>query len=132
MRIGPAHEGTLSSNRAAAESDAAQLLSKIRLPAGAVRVSREMPGDSGFLKAQPALVRVDALAGAHRWWVVEGDPAGVIAYFEAHNPIGSKRVETGSGGNLRTGTSGTTVGYQWPGVGAAGWPTGGCRSPSPR
>jgi hypothetical protein len=47
-------------------------------------------------------------------WKVSGRPKTVLSYIEAHLPSAASRFETGSGGNVRTGSSSQDVGYMWP------------------
>jgi hypothetical protein len=48
--------GTLSANRRAAQRDAVSLLTRLRLPAGADRVTGEPRGDSGLLRPVKGLI----------------------------------------------------------------------------
>lgn len=103
----------LSSNRQAAARDAAKLLGRVRLPAGATRLSAEPPGDHGWLKPLGSIVGSSARADTHAWWSVPGAPGPVLKYVETHHPSGATRFETGSGGD-RSGTTEWEVGYRWP------------------
>jgi hypothetical protein len=102
----------LAVNQAAARRDAALLLSRVRLPAGAVRVDREPRGDHRYLAVAPA----DGPGRGHRWWVVPGPASEVIAYLDAHHPAGSRQDGRGYVEN-RGGTSMIQRYYVWPSVG---------------
>jgi hypothetical protein len=83
------------SNRSVSRADAASLLGKVRLPAGATR-SATAPRGSAIVLSMPA----SSLAGAvddHRWWVVPGSREAVIAYVQAHPPAGSELLFSGGG-----------------------------------
>jgi hypothetical protein len=101
-------------NRRAARLDAASLLTKLNLPAGATSAPSEPAHDHGYLKPLPLLASEFASATAHAWWTVPGDPQSVIDAIEADPPTGATQAGTGSGGNFKTGTSELDVGYQWP------------------
>jgi hypothetical protein len=75
---------TSASNKRAAERDAAQLLRRVVLPSGAVRLTREPRGDGGLLRradSAPAGLLVDR----HRFWLVH-EPLKQVAAFVAHHP----------------------------------------------
>jgi hypothetical protein len=101
-------------NRRAARLDAASLLTKLNLPAGATSVPSEPAHDNGYLAPLPLLESEFASATAHAWWTVPSDPQSVIAAIERDPPAGATQDGTGSGGNFKTGTSELDVDYQWP------------------
>jgi hypothetical protein len=103
-------------NRRAARLDAASLLTKLKLPAGATSVPSEPAHDHGYLGPLQLLEADFASATAHAWWTVPGDPQSVIDAIEADPPAGATQDGTGSGGNFKTGTSELDVDYQWPPV----------------
>jgi hypothetical protein len=113
---GVAAAGSRSANQAASRRDARSLLAKLMLPAGATPVASEPAGDHGYLKVVGPLESDLARALAHGWWEVPGTPSDVIAYVRAHPPAGSTPSGSGSGGNIYTGTTSTSVNYQWPPV----------------
>jgi hypothetical protein len=100
-------------NQAAAQHDARWLLDRLVLPAGAKRVAAQPRGDHRYLSVDP---QGDANATTHGWWELSGSPAQLIAFVRSHPPAGSAQPESGTEGNLRTGTSAQTVSYQWPAV----------------
>jgi len=102
------------SNRRAARLDAASLITKLTLPAGATRVPAQPAHDHGYLKPMPVLESESASETAHAWWTASGDPASVLAAIEANPPAGATQDGTGSGGNSKTGSSELDVVYQWP------------------
>ena len=106
--------GTLSANRRAAQRDAVSLLTRLRLPAASVRVTREPRGDSGFLRPVKGLIGSTAQVLRHAWFTVPGSPAVVIAYVEAHAPRAGKVDYTGRSGNTFTGLSSQLVAYAFP------------------
>jgi hypothetical protein len=112
----PATSPKARANRRAARRDAASLLTKLKLPAGATSVSSEPAHDHGYLKPQPLLEEEFASLTAHAWWTVPGDPQSVLNAIEANPPAGATQNGTGSGGNFKTGTSELDVEYQWPPV----------------
>lgn len=108
--------GSLAGNRRAAHRDARALLASLQLPAGAVRVDREPPGDAGFLRATPALESSGARAVVHGWWRVPGAPADVFAYVQAHPPAGARVFARGGGGNVFSGRTSRMIAFAWPPV----------------
>jgi hypothetical protein len=116
-QVGSPREDAFTANRAAARRDAADLLTRLRLPQGAVRARIEPSGDHGYLKAAGALEDDTANATAHAWWTIAERPSAVIAYVSAARPAGSTQSGTGSAGNIYTHTSALEVGFQWPPVG---------------
>jgi hypothetical protein len=71
-------------NKRAAERDTAQLLRRVVLPSGAVRLAREPPGDGGLLRhagSAPSGLLVDR----HRLWLVH-ERLAQVARFVAHHP----------------------------------------------
>jgi hypothetical protein len=84
-----------ASNHAAARADAASLLARLRLPAGAAQSSTEPAGDGGAL-ARPGRYPVTPnLVDDHQWWVVPGAPQNVLSYIERHKPAGATLTMTG-------------------------------------
>lgn len=75
---------TSGSNKRAAERDTAQLLHRVVLPTGAVRLAHEPRGDGGLLRhadSAPSGLLVDR----HRLWLVH-EPLRQMAAFVAHHP----------------------------------------------
>lgn len=71
-------------NKRTAERDTAQLLRRLALPSGAVRLAHEPSGDGGLLRraqSAPAGLLVDR----HRIWLVH-EPLRQTAAFVAHHP----------------------------------------------
>jgi hypothetical protein len=112
----PATSPKARANRRAARLDAASLLTKLNLPAGAISVPSEPVQDNGYLTPLPLLEAEFASATGHAWWTVPSDPQSVIAAIEGDPPAGATQDGTGSGGNFKTGTSELDVDYHWPPV----------------
>jgi hypothetical protein len=85
----------LQPNLPAARADAASLLDRVRLPAGATR-SATAPSGSGSLLAMPA-TRLAGAVDDHRWWVVPVARDEVVGFVRDHPPAGSKLLFTGGG-----------------------------------
>lgn len=116
VRPPPATSPRARANRRAARRDATSLVTKLNLPAGAASVSDEPGHDHGYLHPLPLLESEFASATAHAWWTAPGDPQSVIEAIEADPPWAATRDGTGSGGNVKTGTSELEVDYAWPPV----------------
>jgi hypothetical protein len=108
--------GSARANRAAAQADAASLLTRLLLAAGATQSSIEPAGDGGYLghpgegsQATPNLVE------DHTWWVLPGARTEVVAYIRAHPPAGSAPVLSGSSDRDGVTTSETQA-FAWPPV----------------
>jgi hypothetical protein len=85
---------TSAANKLAAERDAARLLTRMVLPLGAVRLSREPYGDGGLLEradSTPSGLVVDR----HRRWLVPEPLAQAVSFVHAHAPRGSRHTGTG-------------------------------------
>jgi hypothetical protein len=111
----PATSPKARANRRAAHADAASLLTKLNLPAGATSVPSEPASDNSYLHPLPLLEAAFASATAHAWWTVPGDPQSVIDAIAADPPAEARQDGTGSGGNSRTGASELDADYRWPG-----------------
>jgi hypothetical protein len=86
---------TSASNKQAAERDAAQLLRRIVLPAGAHRLSREPQGDGGLLKtsdSRPSGLLVDR----HRFWLMPEPFARVSRFVHTRLPRRARLTGTGT------------------------------------
>lgn len=106
---------TRLANKRAARLDAAVLLARIRLPAGAVSSAVQPAGDGGQLKPEQALDGAPARIDRHAWWRVPGSLTGVFAFIKANPPNGSKL--DGSGGLYHDGvTENLTADFYWPPV----------------
>jgi hypothetical protein len=103
-----------AANRAAAQRDAAELLTRVVLPPGASRLNREPAGDHGYLEPQSALESDTAREVAHAWWQVRGAPTAAIAFVQAHHPAAATVAGTGTAGDTRTGASASMIFFQWP------------------
>ncbi len=108
-----ASAGTSSTaaNEAAAHTDAAALLARLTLPAGAQSSVAE-PSGAGAALANPGdRPATPNLVDDHAWWLVPGRPAAVLAFIKQHRPAGSTLDETGSG-NVGPGYG--VAGFSWP------------------
>lgn len=83
---------TEATNRAAAEADAADLLSRLQLPAGAtyspVEPAGTNPGLYEFVPASPPEPRT--LVDRGGWWIVPERPDAALESIEANPPAGSR------------------------------------------
>ncbi|MDQ6818468.1 MAG: hypothetical protein M3018_13840 [Actinomycetota bacterium] len=88
----------------AARRVAAQALSQLVLPAGAVR-SGLVPGTPGDLRVPADLIATPNRVHVFKVWRLPESPARVISFIQAHRPAGSRlsgRTESGSGPNSST------------------------------
>ena len=90
-------------NRRAARRDAASLLTKLNLPAGATSVPSEPAHDHGYLAPQQLLEADFASETAHAWWTVPGDPQSVIDAIEARSAGGGDAGRDGQWWQLQDG-----------------------------
>jgi hypothetical protein len=108
-----------AARRRRARADAASLLARVRLPAGAEQLAGEPAGDGGRL-SRAAVTRPAAnhtLVDEHTWWRVPGSAASVLDYVNPHVPPGGKLVESGSEGPKPGVVVTGFVGIGWPPVG---------------
>jgi hypothetical protein len=117
VRVGPAGQGTLAGNRAAALHDVVSHLRSVRLPTGALRLYREPRGDSKLLGASGALESDSGPAQVHGWWILTEPAAQVLANVETHRPAGASFAGSGTGGNYKTGATAQEINYTWPDIG---------------
>lgn len=100
---------TSSGRKAAAQADAARLVTLLQLPSGDKQV--QCPG-------KPEVIESDlANALAQRCFTVPEGEDAVYAYLKQHLSTDSKIFSTGRGGNLKTGTHNWTVIFSFPKVG---------------
>lgn len=93
----PAVSATSAGNKRAAEQDAAKLLERLVLPAGAVRLAREPRRDGGLLKSASSIPS-GLLVDRHRFWLVH-EPLGAVVGFVAHHvPSGARKTGFGNSG----------------------------------
>lgn len=81
----------IATREALAGHQAAAQLASLALPPGSAQSAAEPAGDGGFL-AHPSFDASGALrnvVGEHRWWIVPGAPAQVLAYVHEHLPSGA-------------------------------------------
>jgi hypothetical protein len=107
----PSTTSGANANKAAARSDAAALLARLTLPAGAQSSATEPRGDGGALASPGERPATPNLVDDHVWWLVPGSSKAVLSFIEKHTPAGSKLDETGSS-NIAPGYR--LVGYSWP------------------
>jgi hypothetical protein len=109
---------TLAANRAAAYTDANQLLQRVVLPAGATQSSTEPAGDHGMLGKSAVLPLGLKAADDHAWWTVPGTLADAATFEQSHSPAGGKSSGSGSeGGGKPARTIEDFVTFNWPPVG---------------
>ena len=107
---------TAAARRRRARLDAANLVARLRLAAGAVELSREPSGDGGLLRRPASKPATPALVDEHAWWRVPGSAASVLDYLSAHAPQGGKLTQSGSQGPLHGKPIIAFVGFSWPPV----------------
>jgi hypothetical protein len=98
-------------NRHAAAVDAAALLGRLRLPAGASRSATEPSGGGAALAVPGDHPATPNLVDDHAWWVVPEAPAAVLSFIGRHHPAGSRLVQSGSG-DIAPGYR--VLAYGWP------------------
>jgi hypothetical protein len=81
-----------------AARDAASLIPRLHLPAGAVAVSGPPAGAGPALAAPPIVPATPNLATSVAYWTVPEAPAAVIAYVSADPPAGARKYVSGDGG----------------------------------
>jgi hypothetical protein len=101
-------------NEIIAAIDAEAHLSRLALPADAVRSDREPAGEDGTLSSPlagpPATPNV---VDDHSWWVLSESPSSVLQYARAHPPRGGRAGLSGaSSGGGRPSVTG--IGFSWP------------------
>jgi hypothetical protein len=89
--------GPVAAHRAAARADAAALLARLKLPAGARSSVTEPSGAGAALVTAAQRPVTPNLVDKHGFWVVPGRPAAVLAFIARHAPAGAKLVATESG-----------------------------------
>lgn len=105
---GSGHNPTAAQNHQAAARDAAKLLERVNLPAGATPSSTEPTGDGGTLADPPVTQRgAFKVVYEHAWWTAHESPDDVFKYVEGHPPSG--------------GTSDTSGGESGPGSPTVRW-----------
>lgn len=82
-----APDRTAAGNRHTAQRDAARLLDRAVLPAGAVRLTAKPRGDGGLLARPPQGVS-GLLIDRHRWWRSNDALGSMIAFLKAHPSSG--------------------------------------------
>jgi hypothetical protein len=106
---------TLAHNKRVARSDAAGLLGRLRLPAGAARSPREPTGAGTYLRPMPSLEATSARVTDHAWWTVPEQPSAVLAYLKAHPPAGGRYDGSGSTSS-GSGVVALSIDYSWPAI----------------
>jgi len=81
-------------NLARARTEAARLLALLRVPPGAVELTRE----PNVLKAPSYDEATPNLVDAHHWWRIREKATSVLAYLAARMPRGATLFVSGSGG----------------------------------
>lgn len=104
---------TAAEKRAAAHREARALLSKIVLPAAAVRVRSEPAGDGGVLAKPAQLPALADLVDVHGWWRAPGSLSSVYMFVKAHAPDGSR---LNGWGRRYPSPRGAFVDFEWPPV----------------
>jgi len=89
------------SNEQLARSDAAQLLARIELPRGAVRVGNDLSSPAQLGISYGGILPGGNQVDVHAFWRVPGAPSAVSRWIESHAPAGTASSATGSGGRGR-------------------------------
>lgn len=108
---------TAAGNRAAARAEAARLLPRARIPAGAVRLAQPPKSLPGPALGTPG---VASLVDRVRAWRVRLPFAAVRAWLSAHPPRGLPSDGSASGGNAHTGQT-TMTGASYAGPASRAW-----------
>ena len=87
---------TLTSNRALARVQAAELLRRTPVPAGATPTAAN-PGSHFWLDSPADGVPDARAADAHRYWSLAGDPRTIFEQIKAHPPAGARISASGTG-----------------------------------
>ncbi len=87
---------TLASNRALARAQAAELLRRTPVPAGATPTATN-PGSHFWLDSPADGVPDARVADAHQYWSLEGDPQTIFGQIKAHPPAGARISASGTG-----------------------------------
>jgi hypothetical protein len=95
--------------------DAAQLLSHVRLPAGAIEAAGEPAGDHHYLSRPGQVAAAVNLVDRHGWWTVAADETSVRTFVTAHQPDGTRSITKGVGDGLQISTDSLT--FELPPVG---------------
>jgi hypothetical protein len=77
-------------NHPAAEQDAAGLLGRVILPAGAMAVSQEPAGDNEALSGPPVTQAGVKIVDRHRWWTIPEPVSTVYGFVRSHVPPQAK------------------------------------------
>jgi hypothetical protein len=97
-----------------ARADAENLISRLRLPVGAVKLARKPAGGGGTLSYPPSRpAGVTTLVDEHTWWRVPGSAASVLDYLSAHPPRGGRLTESGFQGSGPGPPDNGFVGFSW-------------------
>jgi hypothetical protein len=102
-----------SSGRAVAVRDVASLLTRLRLPAGAVPSSGPPVGAGAALVAPGIVPATPDVATQTTYWTVPGTPADVLAYVAANPPAGGHQTLSGSASDHGVVTA-TFEGFTFP------------------
>ncbi len=110
---------TEATNRAAARTDASDLLSRLQLPTGSTYSPAEPagtnPGLYEFVPVSPREPRT--LVDRGGWWIVPGEPNAVLESIEAHPPAGSRLGLHGSRrANAKSDAEVRYAEFKWPSV----------------
>lgn len=101
----------LQINRALAQRDARTLLAGLRLPGGVTRIATLPRFARSFADFGPVNGRY--YAGEVSIWTTTLSARTVINYARTHKPVGASTLGTGSGGDVRTGTTSLEVTLNW-------------------
>lgn len=104
---------TAPHTRQGAERDAAVVLDRVVLPAGAERLRREPSVEGRELASSGPHEAYVELVDRHAWWRVPGSWQSALAFVRAHPPAGSREFGSGSGSTSGRQTNAYIM-FGWP------------------
>jgi hypothetical protein len=106
-----------AANKAAAETDAGNLLGLLQVPPGATYFSSDPPETNPVLGEPLGSIRARTVVGRVGWWTVPGEETEILHWVEAHPPSGSRLTSVGSFLTSAPGaTDAQTAEFTWPPV----------------
>lgn len=89
------------------------MLTWLRLPRGAVRVSRAPVGAGGTLSGPAVAIGAYDLVCLHRWWVLRGHASSLLARLQSHPPAGARWSGSGPVYTASSVKRGAFVSFDW-------------------